>query len=204
MAALFSLLTVRKWAPPPADAQRQALSGGCVALASHRKSNSAYRSHHRDMVVPRWQLSSLNTRSSPFTCISSGAGDASLKACCRTGAVGSAAHPCAATRYHAVINLDRPAACGRGDSGDLDLLGCRCARRSLPSRIRRAVAHRQCGADAGSKGHLVRDSQLEAAGALPLLADARLPFPACPSAGLAADSAIMSRSQSSFSCVASG
>jgi len=88
------------------------------------------------MVVPRWQLSSLNTRSSPFTCISSGVGDASLKACCRTGVVGSAAHPCAATRYHAVINLDRPAACGRGDSGDLDLFGCRCARRSLPSRIR--------------------------------------------------------------------
>jgi len=59
-----------------------------------------------------------------------------------------------------------------------DPLGCRCARRSLPSRIRRAVAHRQCGAGAGLKGHLVRDSQLEAAGALPLLADARLPFPA--------------------------
>jgi hypothetical protein len=55
---------------------------------------------------------------------------------------------------------------------------------------------------AGLKGHLVRDSQLEAAGALPLLADARLPFPACRSAGCAAP--IMSRSQSSFSCVASG
>ena len=85
-----------------------------------------------------------------------------------------------------------------------DPLGCRCARRSLPSRIRRVVAHSQCGAGAGLKGHLVRDSELEAAGALPLLADARLPFPACRSAGCAANSAIMSRSQSSFSCVASG
>jgi hypothetical protein len=118
----------------------------------------------------------------PLTCISFGEGDASFKACCRTGAVGSAAHPCAATRYHPMINLDRPVACGRGDSGDLDPLGCRCARRSLPSRIRRAVAHRQCGADAGLKGHLVRDSQLEATGALPLLADARLPSSACRSA----------------------
>src|SRR4029077_9908204 len=36
-----------------------------------------------------------------------------------------------------------------------DPLGCRCARRSLPSRIRRALAHRQCGAGAGLKGHLV-------------------------------------------------